>query len=172
MAYSFDPATIKSALVADLYAYWLKKRGDRLMPRRADIEPADIKPLLPSLFLSEFETEPFRVRYRLVGTEIVNHARYDFTGRYLDELDFSAYDTVDWQSLYLLVWERKAPIFGEALETFRDRLRPPAPYQYCILPLSADGVNATGAIAMEEYQRLSLHERELLEATSLKGRRE
>jgi len=50
MAYSFDPATIKSALVADLYAYWLKKRGDRLMPRRADIEPADIKPLLPSLF--------------------------------------------------------------------------------------------------------------------------
>lgn len=172
MAHSFDPLTIKSGMVSALYSYWLKRRGGRLMPRRADIEPGDIKPLLPNLFLSEFETEPFRVRYRLIGTEIVNHARYDFTGRYLDELDFSGYDTVDWQSLYLLVWEQKAPLFGEALETFRDRLRPPAPYQYCILPLSADGVNATGAIALEEYQKLSLHERELLEATSLKGRRE
>ena len=98
MAHSFDPLTIKSGMVSALYSYWLKRRGDRLMPRRADIEPGDIKPLLPNLFLSEFETEPFRVRYRLIGTEIVNHARYDFTGRYLDELDFSAYDTVDWEA--------------------------------------------------------------------------
>ena len=164
MAHSFDPATIKSAMVSTLYSYWLKRRGDRRCRDGPISSRPDIKPLLPNLFLSEFETEPFRVRYRLIGTEIVNHARYDFTGRYLDELDFSAYDTVDWQSLYRLgLGAEGVPVFGEALETFRDRLRPPSPYHYCILPLSSDGVSATGAIALEEYQQLTLRDREQLE---------
>lgn len=155
-------------MVAELYAYWLKRRGDRRMPRRADIDPAGIKVLLPNLFLTEFTTDPFRVRYRLVGTEIAEHAHFDFTGRYLDELDFSAFDKVDWQALYREVWERGEPVFGRSLETFRDRLRPPSPYHFCILPLSADGVTATGGVALEEYQRLSLHDRERLEKVALK----
>lgn len=168
MPHSFDPATIESAMVAELYAYWRKQCGDRRMPRRADIDPADIKALLPNLFLTEFSANPFRVRYRLVGTEIVEHAHFDFTGRYLDELDFSAYDKVEWQELYLTVWQQGVPVFGQALETFRDKLRPPSPYHFCILPLSADGITATGAIALEEYQRLSLHDREQLQQVGLK----
>jgi hypothetical protein len=157
-------------MVADLYAYWLKQRGDRRMPRRADIDPAGIKSLLPNLFLTEFTLNPFRVRYRLIGTEIVNHAHFDFTGRYLDELDFSAYDEVDWMGLYRIVWEQGVPIFGDAVERFRDRMRAPAPYHFCILPLSADGVTPTGAVALEEYQKLSAHDRDLLPPVGLKDR--
>jgi len=168
MPHSFDPATIRSAMVAKLHAYWLERRGDRPMPRRADIDPAAMKSLLPNLFLTEFSTNPFRVRYRLIGTEIAEHARFDFTGRYLDELDFSAFDTVDWQGLYRIVWEQGVPVFGESLERFRDKLRPPSPYHYCILPLSSDGVVATGAIALEEYQQLTLRDREQLEKVGLR----
>src|SRR5262245_26211167 len=43
MPHSSDPATITTAMIADLYAYWLKQRNGRRMPRRADIDPADIK---------------------------------------------------------------------------------------------------------------------------------
>jgi PAS domain len=170
MPHNSDPATIKTSMVADLYGYWLKRRGDRSMPRRADIDPTDIKSLLPNLFLTEFTLDPFRVRYRLIGTEIVNHAHFDFTGRYLDELDFSAYDEVDWQGLYRIVWTQGVPIFGDAVETFRDRLRAPAPYHFCILPLSADGVRPTGAVALEEYQKLSAHDRDQLPTVVLKDR--
>jgi len=170
MPHSSDPTTITTAMVADLYGYWLKRRGDRRMPRRADIDPADIKPLLPNLFLTEFTLDPFRVRYRLVGTEIVNHAHLDFTGRFLDELDFSPYDEVDWMGLYRIVWEQSVPIFGDAVETFRDRIRAPAPYHFCILPLSADGVTPTGAVALEEYQKLTAHDRDQLPTVGLKDR--
>ena len=171
MPHNSDPATIKTPMVADLYAYWLKRRGDRPMPRRADIDPADIKSLLPNLFLTEFTLDPFRVRYRLIGTEIVNHAHFDFTGRYLDELDFSAYDEVDWMGLYRIVWQQGAPIFGDAVETFRDRLRAPAPYHFCILPLSNNGAAATGAVAIEEYQKLTAHDRDQLPTVVLKSDR-
>jgi hypothetical protein len=170
MPHSLDPATITSAKVAKLYAYWLERRGGRKMPRRVDIDPTGIKGLLPNLFLTEFSTDPFRVRYRLIGTEIAEHAHLDFTGRYLDELDFSAFDSVDWQGLYRLVWEQGVPVFGEALETFRDKLRPPSPYQFCILPLSNDGQVATGAVALEEYQKLSLRDVDQLPPVGLKPR--
>ena len=39
------------------------------------------------LWLVDLEENPFRVRYRLVGTEVVRYTGLDFTGRYLDELE-------------------------------------------------------------------------------------
>ena len=47
-----------------LHRYWNSRAGG-LVPQRNDIEPADIKPLLPFLYIVRYERDPFRVRYIL-----------------------------------------------------------------------------------------------------------
>lgn len=52
-----------------LYAYWNGVRGDRLAPRRFEIEPSRITDLLADTFILErIDTERFR--FRLAGTRI------------------------------------------------------------------------------------------------------
>ena len=41
----------------EMYAYWQRKRGARAMPTRADIEPAEIKRLLPGVLLVDVRGE-------------------------------------------------------------------------------------------------------------------
>jgi hypothetical protein len=52
-----------------LYAYWNRVRNGRAAPRRFEIEPARIAPLLPETFIAECEG-PFSYRFRLAGTRI------------------------------------------------------------------------------------------------------
>ena len=58
----------------------------------------EIKPLLPHLLVTRYERNPFRVRFVLVGTWLAQYAGADFTGRYLDELDFSSELDTDWSA--------------------------------------------------------------------------
>lgn len=67
------------------YGYWRRKAAGRRMPRRADIDPAEIPRLLPYVRLVDV-VEQRRFRYRLVGTETRQHHTIDPTGRYLDEV--------------------------------------------------------------------------------------
>jgi hypothetical protein len=84
--------TSVSDIVADpdlgaLYAYWIRQRGGRPMPRRADINPAKIISLLPQVFIAEI-FQPLRFRFRLVGSTICDRWHEDLTGKWLDELGF------------------------------------------------------------------------------------
>ena len=78
--------------ILQLHDYWTLCRGKRAMPRRADIDPAEIPHLLPNVFLVDIERAPFRVRYRVVGTNAVELQGRDFTGQYLDEMRFNRPD--------------------------------------------------------------------------------
>ena len=80
-----DP-TIAHPMLATLLAYWHRKRGTRAMPARADIEPAELKALLPNIFMVDVEHAPFRLRYRLVGSALVDVLGQDIKGKYLDEM--------------------------------------------------------------------------------------
>lgn len=74
-----------NTILHDLWVYWGAKRGLRSMPRRIDIDPMEIPPLLPHLLLIELNEEK-RFRYRLVGTAIVETYGEELTGRFVDEL--------------------------------------------------------------------------------------
>ena len=67
-----------------LHQYW-NSRAAGLAPQRSDIDPADIKPLLPFLYIVAYEGDPFRVRYILTGTEADRWNGFNLTGRYIDE---------------------------------------------------------------------------------------
>jgi hypothetical protein len=62
----------------DFYRYWLAKRGDRTMPPRSSIDPAEIPPLLP--YLGIIEKANGELRYRLMGTAMVQQLGCDVTG--------------------------------------------------------------------------------------------
>src|SRR5690349_8298694 len=75
---SDDPAPLALATLPDsltrLFCYWQAKRGGRAMPARADIDPAEIKALLPYMILVDviYDTEAgLDFVYRLVGTREV-----------------------------------------------------------------------------------------------------
>ena len=51
--------------VRQLRDYWESKQRGRAMPARADINPCEIKPLLPYLMISDLFGDPPRVRFRL-----------------------------------------------------------------------------------------------------------
>lgn len=78
----FDPC---HETLTELYRYWDRKRGDRLMPARADIDPVDLKRLLPLLCLIDVVVDARRYVYRLVGTQDVEMRGYDPTGKSVEE---------------------------------------------------------------------------------------
>jgi hypothetical protein len=157
MAYSFDIASVSSAKVLQMHAHWDQVRGARLMPARADIDPSAIKPLLPYIVIAEVFHDPLRVRYRLVGTAVVEHSRFDYTGKWLHEVDFG--EPHDWIAVYEVFVREKRPLFGHSEIPFEDNVRPPQPYEFCMLPLSADGATVTGMLSLEDYGALSLLDR-------------
>jgi hypothetical protein len=71
-------------ILGQTLAYWVRKRGARSMPRRRDIDPAEIPRLLPNLQLIDVLGDRFR--YRLIGTALVEAFGRDYTGAYPDEL--------------------------------------------------------------------------------------
>lgn len=62
-----------------LFAYWNEVRGERLAPRRFEIEPARIATILPETFILErLDSESYP--YRLAGTKICEQFGSEFRG--------------------------------------------------------------------------------------------
>ena len=68
-----------------LYAYWDRVRNGRLAPRRAEIDPAQISPLLPETFIAE-RIEARSYRFRLAGTRICEQFGRELQGTELLDL--------------------------------------------------------------------------------------
>jgi hypothetical protein len=71
--------------IRELTAYWQSRRGDRFAPRRADIDPADIRTHMPNLLLLDV-LPGNQYRYRLVGTALAEGPGRNATGRLLSEV--------------------------------------------------------------------------------------
>jgi len=76
---------VRTSELRQLLQHWYNLKGDRPLPRRADLDPVDIAYCLGNVALVEIEP-PLRPRYRLVGTKLADLLGDDPTGRYLDEM--------------------------------------------------------------------------------------
>jgi hypothetical protein len=134
-----DPSftTMPKALV-DFKAYWDRKRGDRLMPARADIDPLELREHLGWILITEVVGETRRLRYRLVGSEIAKRLGRDSTNKYLDEL-YPAPDHDKIASSFHQVLTSRCPsrMAGEVLLSGQPSLS----FELLDLPLSRDGVD-------------------------------
>jgi len=133
-----------------MFQYWSEKKAGRAMPSRADLDPGEIKDLLPNIILTRLEYAPFRVLYKLIGTRAVENAGMDYSGRYLDELDFVSEFGTDWPATYRLIAEGKQPVFGLCQIKFTDDVV--KPYVVAMFPLSSDGVTVDQCLAIEDLE--------------------
>jgi hypothetical protein len=143
-----DVTQARMSSTAALFTYW---RAHQPL-QRTEVDPSAITEILPLILLGDIEPSPFRVLFRLIGTAIADFSRQDFTGQYLDELVYSARDSVDWQQCYRYVHAEKAPIIGiNDLHFIDGRV---TRYEFCILPLLRDGDPAGSFIAIEAYDHV------------------
>ena len=140
---------IESAAMRALFEYWSSKRKGDALPRRADIDPAEIPGLVQNIMIADIEHHPFRVRYRLVGTKVVEMTGYEFTGKYLDEIALPN-DEAPFLDCYRLACDSRSAVLTRVIW----RLAPDevAEYDACFLPLSDDGEVVDKVIAYECYE--------------------
>jgi len=75
----------ESEQLQGLAAYWQSKCAGRFAPRRADIDPLDLRVHMPYLFLVDVLPDD-EFRYRLMGTALVEGTGRDITGKKLSDL--------------------------------------------------------------------------------------
>jgi hypothetical protein len=127
-----------------LYEYWRRKCGERLMPRRADLDPSEIPPrLLPCISLVDVVSDERRYVYRLVGTADVQVRGHDPTGKSVIE-GFFGPTVEDALSCYDRVVSTKAPVLDPVPFTATNGRY--ATEETIFLPLSDDGINVNKII--------------------------
>jgi hypothetical protein len=98
--------------VADIFHYWNRKRAERVLPKRCDIDPADIVRHLPGLVLVDVRRDPLDFVYRLVGTREVTARGCDPTGKRVAENWFGS-DAQDVVSNYVRVVETRSFLYHD-----------------------------------------------------------
>jgi len=137
-ALELDMAT---PLLRQAHDYWLAKRGNRPMPGRADLDPAEIKPLLPNLVLMDVLRDakpgwPLDFRYRVIGTAIDAMMNGRYTGLCMSTLAHQQPGSRLWSSLEHVTVTRRPQI---------NRVPYVGPHKDflsvidMVMPLSADG---------------------------------
>lgn len=140
-----------------LFAYWRTLQRDGCTGSRTSFDPTAVPRLLSSLLLGDIEPHPFRVFFRLVGTRVADFSRLDFSGTYLDALDYKGRDSIEWLDCYKRVHRTGVGLVGTNRVTWEDDQ--PMEYEFAILPLERDGDRNGSFVAMEDYdgiQRISI----------------
>lgn len=112
---------LRSALIAGVEAVWTELCQGEAMPRKSAIDPVDFKPWLPYLSLIEIHDPPFRIRYRLVGTETVRFGGEDYTGKWLEETGWTPAAQALNLALYKRLFDTGRPVFGFSATEWRGR---------------------------------------------------
>jgi len=127
--------------------YWFSKRAARLAPARADIDPAEIAPLLPRVMLVDVSTDPIDFRFRLAGTGLFRIHGAELTNKRALDLEPPAYGALI-HRLYCEVLARRAPLVHRLLIECETRR---SAYMRIILPLSEDGETINRLLTVESY---------------------
>ncbi|GAB2177740.1 PAS domain-containing protein [Dongia sp. agr-C8] len=136
---------VRSPRIRALYDYWKSKCNDVVPPPRSAIEPAEIRPLLPYLLLTELSAEPFGIAYRLVGTAVVRWHGEDFTGR--EHGSVASLSESGIEGSYRQAVATKAPVFGRTALYAGDRSW--IAFDYAVFPLSDNGKTVNKCLAIE-----------------------
>lgn len=141
---------VGSPLIREFHGYWEAKKNGRDLPSWDDIDPAELRSLLPNMLAVTIEHDPFRIFYRLVGTRIVQF-RNELTGRYLDEIEEFPAEVKDGLTQeYQLVCTRRAPTYSR--DVLLTRYGNSITFYGSIFPISSDGVTVDRCVAVEDFE--------------------
>lgn len=126
-----------------LERYWRKLPRSGDLPLRRDLDPADLRDILPSLFMLDVLPGDLahgggrRYRFRLIGTGVCELAGRDLTGRDVDRRSYGDSHAFV-RGLFDLVVERRAPVLFHGAARWR-RASAWGGLAVVLLPLSLTG---------------------------------
>jgi hypothetical protein len=146
-----DPAELAPEFGA-IKTYWDKKRGARAMPRRADIDPVELRTHLPYFGLVDVIDGGRDFRFRLLGTEFSRLFGRDSTGKTLTEVyGAGCADVLRWMTTsYAEVLRTKRPVLrlGSMRAVRKDFIR----CDSLLLPLADDGEHVNMIMGRTVFQ--------------------
>lgn len=92
-----------------IYQYWQHIHPPTGLPGRQHVDPLDFPDLLPGIWLLDVQRQPFRLRYRLAGTRIVDAIGREVTGLWIDEAHPHHISDPSYLGRYRLAVETKTP---------------------------------------------------------------
>ena len=126
--------------IARIHGYWRSIHPPVGLPGRQHLDALEVpKDLLPRIWLLDIQAEPLRLRYRLVGTEIVRTIGREVTGQWLDEAHPHLKGDLDYLARYRRVMATRAPSWrrGRAMLWTHQDYRE---IENILLPFARDGV--------------------------------
>lgn len=127
-----------------LLAYWHERRGERDFPRRADIDPIDLRFMLERIALVEVhEGSKRRYRLRVVGSWWAKKHGFESTGLWLEDWPNPEQLTLVLASYEALIKLRQPLILIRDHWVDERKLS----YEAALLPLSEDGVQISMIMA-------------------------
>jgi hypothetical protein len=149
-----SPQGVDDARLAHVLSCWQRWRGANLWPARGDIDPFDLRQLLPNLFMVEAFDGGARFRYILSGAAVRQQLGFELSGRYLD-------DTFTGQQLELIAASYRAVVSGYGHYTIQNwsrRGRPVMQYRRLLLPMAADRIHVDLVLGFALYDQLEGHD--------------
>jgi hypothetical protein len=134
--------------IARVLAYWRSKKGDRVFPSRADIDPLDFRRDLPRVMMAEVSYDPLDFRYRVSGTGLFAMHGQELTGKLARELEPPEFGAMIHRH-YAEAVARRAPIL-HLIELTSNHLT--TSYARIILPLSNDGRLVDRLMTVEAHE--------------------
>jgi len=76
--------------ISELLDYWIEKRGARIAPTRAEMEPLDFPKLWADIIIYKVHHDPLDYEVTRFGTELATVWGKDYTGCFFDEIFFGS----------------------------------------------------------------------------------
>jgi hypothetical protein len=128
--------------------YWNERRGDRMMPARADLDPADLDHVLANIVLLDVRAEPLDFRYRLIGTAVMDHQNGNLAGQWMRDIPHQAPPSKIYGACRRAVEER-CPVSDKAPHLVAEEKIFSA--ETVVMPLSVDGKTVNMLFLTVEY---------------------
>jgi hypothetical protein len=139
-------ASMKHQSTRAVFDYWTKKRGSRVAPARADIDPTEIRHALGDTFMLAADFAG-RLRFRLAGTRVCALFDRELKGEPFSDL-WSADSRVAIDELLAIVTDEAAGVVAGVTARVEDGIT--ADLELLLLPLASTGharIRAIGVLA-------------------------
>ncbi|MDA0703717.1 MAG: PAS domain-containing protein [Proteobacteria bacterium] len=134
----------------EVHAYWIALKGERFAPRPDEIRPEGLRPnVMPFVVLTDILREPFDLRFRLIGTAIVDAHGIELTGTPVADLRPREYADLVWRQYLDLLRERAPQVFGIETLGREERWSRQVVFR---APLSSDGETIDTVLAVDVHE--------------------
>ena len=151
--------TGRSELIALVRKHWNDLRQERPFPKRAEIDPTAIYTALPYISILQYQHEPYRIQFRLVGNEVGRLYGQNVHGKFLDEMDWEPQDMFDTAHIYDRLYHEATPLYGLSYTNFQARAD--RVFEWAAFPLSDDGERVSHVLSIDDYSMVAPRGRKL-----------